>query len=187
MIALLIGGVISADGFSQVQIQINPRRARGVGGAGGPDGSGLAPPQDRDAESWLKRAADAAEREDWARSVKSDQGFHDSRFVGIELDRRPYRLRSIERGLGARKQNLARLIVPGMPTLGRNTIENVRDFAQPVERFGQRFFGPSRRFMAAPNEPTLQDVSQPRDIAPFRHLAIPPSVRSQHGAAGMRL
>jgi len=48
---------------SQVQVRIN--RADVFPGATESDEAGLVPPQDRDAESWLKRGVEAAEREDW--------------------------------------------------------------------------------------------------------------------------
>ncbi len=57
--------VFSADSVAQVRVRINQGRAGGGAGVGNADDAGLAPPQDRDAESWLKRGTEAAEREDW--------------------------------------------------------------------------------------------------------------------------
>lgn len=65
LVALLGCGLLVTEVSSQVQIRVNQVRPPGLSGSTAADESGLAPPQDRDAESWLKRARDAAEREDW--------------------------------------------------------------------------------------------------------------------------
>lgn len=65
VIALAGFGILVSESLAQVQIRINQGRPRGLTNEGASEETGLAPPQDRDAESWLKRAADAAEREDW--------------------------------------------------------------------------------------------------------------------------
>ena len=51
---------------AQIKIQVQAQPLQAVPGVGSAtDETSLVPPQDRDAETWLKRAADAAEREDW--------------------------------------------------------------------------------------------------------------------------
>jgi len=65
VLALIAGSwfLVSPADSQPVRIQVN--QGNPFGNAAESEESGLVPPQDRDAESWLKRAEEAAQREDW--------------------------------------------------------------------------------------------------------------------------